>query len=104
MKVKRAVRERALVMRDELIERKLEVVLIPAPDQRFIGHCIRLVVNTPPEWFRKFIKQHRWIPKRDATLRALAMISQGLVETEYAKIWFVEIEKQLANELEEIPF
>lgn len=104
MKVKRVVRERAKAMRDELLERKLEVVIVPAPEQRFVGHCIRLVVNTPPDWFREHIKRCGWIPKRDATLRALAAIAKGQVRTWYAKHWLGDIERWLANELEQVPF
>lgn len=91
-------------MRNELLERKLEVILAPAPDQRFVGHCIRLVVNTPPDWFREHIKRCGWIPKREATARALEAIAQGQVRTRYAKHWLRDIERQLANELEEVPF
>ena len=39
-------------MLHEMDLKKLDVVLIPAPDPQFIGHKIRVVQNENPEWYR----------------------------------------------------
>ena len=114
MRVKSAIKNRAAEMHDELLECKLEVVLMPAPEPRHCGHCIRVAVNRPPVWFsdvaRRVMKtsgrQTRPRPtlSRKATLRALAAISIGEIKTDYARRWMKEIERILANELNEVPF
>lgn len=102
-------------MYSELLERKLEVVLTPAPEPKHVGHCIRTVVNQPPSWFSQFAnrymrsspRQPRPRPnyiKRRATLRALARLSEGRADTLYAQRWLKEIKRQLADELEQVPF
>lgn len=117
MRVTRAIRERASEMYGELLERKLEVVLIPAPDPRHTCHYIRVAQNTPPRWFSELARRHmrssKRCPKprpnyikREATLRALVAIAAGKVTTTYAQRWYAEIERHLANErdAERIPF
>lgn len=113
MRVSRAIKEKALAWHGELLERKLEVVLVPAPDQRHACHQIRMAVNRPPEWFSAMAQRYKRVRKRKAlpdfikrreTLKALDAIALGRVKTLYAQRWLKEIERQLANELERIPF
>ena len=40
---------------DELDKKRLEVVLIPAPDPQHAGHKIRLAVNHNPKWYSQFM-------------------------------------------------
>lgn len=37
----------------------LEVVLIPAPEKRHANHCIRVVQNQNPPWFRRFAAKYQ---------------------------------------------
>ena len=112
MKVKRIEREQVEVMLSELLEHKLEVVLVPAPSPRHADHYIRCVVNQPPRWFSevagRYLRSSPRFPrarpnfiKRAATLRALEAISKGEIKTTYARRWYNEIQRILANE---IPF
>lgn len=40
-------------MLHELEERRLEVGLIPAPEKQHVGHCIRVAIESNPEWYRE---------------------------------------------------
>lgn len=113
MKVSQAAKEKALAWHSELLERKLEVVLVPAPEPKHACHQIRVAVNRPPQWFSAVAQRNKRVRKRKAlpdfikranTLKALEAIVAGRVNTLYAKRWLREIERDLANELERIPF
>ena len=114
MRVTAREKEKALAMRDELLERKLEVILIPAPEQRHTCHYIRVAVNRPPTWFSEFARRYlrssvrvpRLRPnfiKRRETLRALELIADGRADTLYAQRWLRELRRLIANE-SEVPF
>lgn len=90
-------REAAAEMLAELEQRRLEVILVPAPDPRHHGHAIRTAVMTNPRWYRRLCRQYptqrsrprrRQKPdtaiKRSHVARALAELSKGAVSTEYA--------------------
>lgn len=49
------LREALAWMRDELDLERLEVTLVPAPDQRHCGHMVRAVVGQNPEWYRDLL-------------------------------------------------
>lgn len=113
--VTKSIQERAQAMHSELLERKLEVVLAPAPEQRHTDHYIRMAVNQPPQWFSEFARRYMRSGKRERrlrpnfikrreTLRALERLSEGQADTVYAQRWLREIKRQLANELEQVPF
>lgn len=113
MKVSQAAKEKARVWHGELLERKLEVVLVPAPEPKHVCHQIRVAVNRPPDWFSAVAQRHKRtrkrmpVPdfiKRANTLKALEAIAAGEIKTDYAKRWLREINRHLANELERIPF
>lgn len=70
----------------ELLSSRLEVVLIPAPEQRHSGHCVRAVQEANPEWYQKFCEIYpsnrkgrkiRTKIKRRETIKALEFISKG---------------------------
>lgn len=46
------------VMLAELSERRLEVVLAPAPDPQHSDHCIRVCANRNPDWYRRLCNAH----------------------------------------------
>lgn len=48
-----------LSMLYELESNWLEVVLVPAPDPRHSGHCVRKAHSYNADWYRKFC---RWYP------------------------------------------
>src|SRR5262245_39829566 len=115
MRVTRHERERAAEMLGELLEHKLEVILVPAPDPKHTGHYIRVVADKPPRWFsevaRRYMRSSKRYPrprpnflKRAGTLRALEAIAAGRIATTYAQRWHKEIKRTLANESEAIPF
>lgn len=86
-------------MRHELAGRRLEVVLVPSPVEHWpTDRQRRVVCERNPAWYRELCRQypsHRSRPrrrrkpdtaiKRQHTLRALAEIEDGRVESEYAK-------------------
>jgi hypothetical protein len=58
----------------DLQEHRLKVVLIPAPEPHFEGHCIRCVEDRNPQWYRDLYHGHpNWQRKR--TKRALERIA-----------------------------
>jgi hypothetical protein len=86
-------------MRHELASRRLEVVLVPSPVEFWPTQQQRRVVcERNPAWYRELCRQYpssRSRPRRRAkpdtaikrahTLRALAEIQDGRVESEYAQ-------------------
>lgn len=45
-------------MLDELQDRKLEVGLVSAPEEKHTGHCVRLVETTNPDWYRQLCRMY----------------------------------------------
>lgn len=43
----------------ELENERLQIILVPAPDPHFSGHCIRVIASTNPRWYRGFVAG-RW--------------------------------------------
>lgn len=86
-------------MREELASRRLEIVLVPSPVEHWpTDRQRRVVCERNPGWYREFCRQypsnrtrprqrrkHDTLIKRQHTLRALAEIENGRIETEYAK-------------------
>ncbi|MEK6907112.1 MAG: hypothetical protein AABW45_01150 [Nanoarchaeota archaeon] len=56
---------------EELKHRKLEVILVPAPDPHHEGHKIRQKVNDNPEWYRELYWKYHPNFRRDRTLKSL---------------------------------
>jgi len=111
---KRLIRNKAKAMYAELAEHSLEVILVPAPEPKHCGHCIRVAADRPPQWFselsgRYLYRKGRQKPrpsfiKRQESLRALQEIANGHVRTIYAQRWYQEVVRLLSDELERIPF
>lgn len=59
----------------ELQEHYLNVVLVPAPDPKFIGHKIRATDNHNPTWYRELYEDQRI--RRRFVARSLERISTG---------------------------
>lgn len=86
-------------MRHELASTRLEVVLVPSPVEHWpTDRQRRVVCERNPAWYRELCRQYpsrRTRPRRRAkpdtaikrahTLRALAEIQDGRVESEYAQ-------------------
>ena len=95
-------------MHHELASRRLEVVLVPSPVEHWpTDRQRRVVCERNPAWYRELCRQYpsrRSRPRRRAkpdtaikrahTLRALAEIEDGRVESEYAKRVYPFVEKQ----------
>lgn len=73
------------IMIAELLERRLEVCLIPAPEPRHHGHFIRACSEANADWYRRFCKKYlssrkdqnrkgRTLIKRQCTIEALEVI------------------------------
>jgi hypothetical protein len=67
----------------ELRERRLLVVLVPAPVPHFSGHKVRAVVQRNPEWYQAFVCGS-WTArggclKRARIARALERVRRGFV-------------------------
>jgi hypothetical protein len=71
---------------NELESNYLEVVLIPAPDRRHSGHCVRAVQSANADWYRDFCNKYpsrrkgfktRTRIKRRETIKALEKILSG---------------------------
>lgn len=78
----------------ELETNYLEVVLIPASEQRHSGHCIRAVQNANCGWYKDFCslfpsgrkgRKIRTRIKRRETVRALKKIIAGKTEGVYVE-------------------
>lgn len=94
-------------MRHELASRRLEVVLAPSPVEHWPTDRQRRVVRERnPAWYREFCRQypanrtrprqrrkHDTMIKRQHTLRALAEIENGRIDSEYAKRVYPFVEK-----------
>lgn len=94
-------------MRHELASRRLEVVLVPSPVEHWpTDRQRRVVCERNPAWYREFCRQypanrsrprqrrkHDTLIKRQHTLRALAEIENGRLESEYAKRVYPFVEK-----------
>lgn len=57
----------------ELRTNRLTVVLVPAPEPKHIGHCIRVAVSHNPEWYSQFYWENPHF-RRDRALGALDRI------------------------------
>lgn len=57
----------------ELESRRLEVLLIPAPDPKFEGHKIRVAENSNPDWYQELYHSYRHF-RRDRSKKALSRI------------------------------
>ena len=84
----------AYIMKRDLEENKLSVVLIPAPDQKFTGHMIRRAETQNPIWYKSlcndFISERKGGPprtyiKRGHVLRALDNLIKGKTGSVYAQ-------------------
>ena len=94
-------------MHHELASTRLEVVLVPSPVEHWpTDRQRRVVCERNPAWYRELCRQYpsrRTRPRRSAkpdtaikrrhTLRALAEIEDGRVESDYAKRVYPFVEK-----------
>lgn len=96
----------------ELEANRLEVVLIPAPEKRHVGHCVRAVQDANPEWYRKFCAEYpsarkgtriRTRIKRQATINALKRILEGETRGVYVERLLDFLERQSAKK-NNLPF
>ncbi len=60
----------------ELLEHRLKVVLIDAPDPRFPGHKVRAVDDCNPDWYRRLYRERPHF-RRDRSIDALTRIRDG---------------------------
>lgn len=99
----------------ELLSQKLEVVLIPAPEQRHDGHCIRAVQEENPKWYQKFCSIYqsnrkgtrvRTKIKRRETIKALEALRRGASIGCYSErlISFIENYKEFWGGAAEEPY
>lgn len=86
-------------MREELASRRLDVVLVPSPVEHWpTGRQRRAVCGRNPTWYRQLCSQYHsrrsrprrrrkpdTLIKRQHTLRALAEIEDGRIDSEYAQ-------------------
>ena len=68
----------------ELAASALTVVLVPAPEPRHAGHCIRVVCDRNPAWYRSLFASRRYGVKRGRVIRSLQRVIAGAVPTGYA--------------------
>lgn len=71
-----AIRAEAAYLLQELRERYLSVVLIPAPEPQYCEHKIRSVEQKNPQWYRDLWHSHayrrrgkKWRTKVDSTIK-----------------------------------
>lgn len=78
----------------ELESSQLEVVLIPAPEQKHSTHMVRAVQEQNCDWYREFCEEHpstgrfrklkfQTKIKRRQTVKALKLLIEGGAETSY---------------------
>ncbi len=67
-------RERADLLHSELRANRLEVILVPAPEQKFLGHMVREVVSQNPPWYQELFRTYPTQLRRPHSLRALDRI------------------------------
>jgi hypothetical protein len=85
----------ALELLIELESSRLEVVLIPAPEQRHSCHSVRAVQESNAEWYQKMCKRHLRRRKRYSkpdtlinrahTIKALERVMEGRIDSLYAE-------------------
>lgn len=63
----------------ELKENKLEVILIPAPEQKFEGHMIRVSQNRNPDWYVRLYNSSKESLKRNWTIQSLSKIAENKI-------------------------
>lgn len=104
---------RAEEMLFELESNYLEVVLVPAREQRHSTHCIRAVQYENAAWYRKFCEQYpsarkgtkiRTRIKRRETIDALQKILNGVTSGIYVERLLDFIEAEEKENLEDVPF
>ncbi len=104
---------RAVEMLEELQEKTLIVIPVPAPRQRFYGHKIRAVAERNPEWYRDFCRlypkrrrraRRRSKPdtliRRQLTIEGLRRLATGCCQGLYAGRLRSFIDQQLERERE----
>lgn len=69
-------REEASFLHADLLEHKLRVILIPAPEPQHYDHKIRVVEIANPQWYSKLYNQFVHF-RRDRSLRALERLADG---------------------------
>ena len=74
--VQASFQREAQLLLGELQSNKLEVILIPAPEQRFSGHKIRVAVNHNPPWYSQIYQQVPHI-KRERVERCLQRLTES---------------------------
>lgn len=100
--------EMAREMLDELHSGCLEVVLIPAPDSRHLGHMIRAKQCQNADWYREYAKtRSRPAPiksrprvKRERTISALERIIEGRTKGTAEEDRLLEFMKQRKEKLD----
>lgn len=75
-RVRRAFQDHADYLHSDLLENRLEVVLIEAPEKNFSGHKIRLAENHNPGWYSCLYSRYSHF-RRDRSLKALLKIKEA---------------------------
>ena len=104
------IRDTALQMLEEKVNENLEVILIPAPEQMFMGHCIRVAAARNPEWYRELFASY--LPKLlDCRLvvKSLYNIAKGTynLDRQYDGLVYEVVLariKQIDEENKDVPF
>lgn len=74
-------RELAILALGELDNRRLEVVLIPAPEPKHSEHKVRAVQGTNPDWYRSLCAcRPRSASIRKYVVKALERVAEGWVD------------------------
>lgn len=73
-------KEEACNLLFELKENYLDVQLVPAPESRFEGHCIRVACKQNPKWYRRLYHENF---KRHRFIKALKRIRDGKILNTY---------------------
>ncbi len=68
--------EEAKRLYSDLLENRLNVVLVPAQRERYEGHMIRAVESRNPHWYRELYQATPHL-KRTRTLKSLERIAQA---------------------------
>ncbi len=60
----------------QLQDSPMQVVLMPAPEPKHEGHCVRVVISRPPDWYMRnfYSKRGRKTMKRARLIQALKRI------------------------------
>lgn len=67
-KAPKRLRDTLRFMYDELEANRLNVVLIPAPEQAHIGHKIRVAEGQNPPWYKEFCAAYPSTVGRNSTI------------------------------------